>query len=234
MPSLMPQWRSLEELAADPAFIERVAAEFPGLAHALAEPNDRRRVLKLMGAAMAMAGLAGCGIGAPGGTLIPAVRAPPSIIPGLPNRYSTAHALSGYADGVVVTHHMGRPIKVEGNPDHPASLGATSAIGQASILGLYDPFRAQTIQRKREIVAWETAVAMLTARRSHLAERRSDGPREAPEEKATRLIRWPSHETKKPRKGGPLRGVSESGLDQALSFLSPSFLFFRCCGWLCC
>jgi molybdopterin-containing oxidoreductase family iron-sulfur binding subunit len=177
MPSLMPQWRSLEELAADPAFIEGVAAEFPGLADALAEPNDRRRVLKLMGAAMAMAGLAGCGVGAPGGTLTPAVRVPPGIIPGLPNRYSTAHVLGGYADGIVVSHHMGRPIKVEGNLNHPASLGATDAFAQAQLMDFYDPYRAATITTSGLPSDWQSLLTALSLQRARLAERRGAGLR---------------------------------------------------------
>jgi molybdopterin-containing oxidoreductase family iron-sulfur binding subunit len=177
MPSLMPQWRSLEELAADPAFIECVAAEFPGLADALAQPSDRRRVLKLMGAAMAMSGLAGCNVGAPGGTLIPAVRVPPGIIPGFPNYYSTAHVLSGYADGIVVKHHMGRPIKVEGNPNHPASLGATDAFAQAQLMDFYDPYRAATITTSGLPSDWQSLLTAFSLQRARLAERRGAGLR---------------------------------------------------------
>ena len=142
MSQVSGQWRSLEELAEDPAFVARAAQEFPGLAEALASPQDRRRVIKLMTAAFAMAGLGGCDLGAPGGHLIPAVRTPPNIIPGLPNFYSTAHVLNGYAAGVVIKHNMGRPIKVEGNPQHPASLGATDVFAQAQVLDFYDPERA--------------------------------------------------------------------------------------------
>ncbi|MGC2223072.1 MAG: TAT-variant-translocated molybdopterin oxidoreductase [Methylocella sp.] len=140
------QWRSLEELANDPLFIARAAEEFPSLAEALASPHDRRRVLKLMSAALALAGLGGCGGGAPEGHLIPAVKMPPNIIPGLPNFYSTANVLNGYATGIVVKHQMGRPIKVEGNPQHPASLGATDVFAQAQVLDFYDPDRAWAIK----------------------------------------------------------------------------------------
>lgn len=136
------QWRSLEDLADDPSFVARAAQEFPGLAEALASPHDRRRVLRLMAAAFAMGGLGACDAGAPGGVLVPAVRMPPNIIPALPNFYSTADVLDGYANGVVVKHQMGRPIKVEGNPLHPASLGATDAFAQAQVLDFYDPDRA--------------------------------------------------------------------------------------------
>jgi len=139
------QWRSLDQLADDPSFVSRVAQEFPSLADALAVPSDRRRVLKLMAAAVAMGGLGGCDIGEPAGHLIPAVRVPPNIISGLPNFYSTANVVNGYAAGIVVKHQMGRPIKVEGNPQHPASLGATDAFAQAQVLDFYDPDRAAAI-----------------------------------------------------------------------------------------
>ncbi len=142
MPSMNAQWRSLEQLADDPSFRMRLAQEFPTLAASLAAPCDRRNTMKLMSVAVAIAGLAGCDLGAPEGSLVPAVRAPPEIIPGLPNFYSTASLLQGLATGVVVKHHMGRPIKVEGNPQHPASLGASSVFAQAEVLNFYDPERS--------------------------------------------------------------------------------------------
>ena len=150
MPPLSAQWRSLRELERDPVFLERAAREFPGLAEPLASPVERRRVLKLMAASFAMAGLSGCGD--PGGTLIPAVRQPPGIVPSVADYYTGASVLDGYADGIVVKHWMGRPIKVEGNPNHPASLGATSAIAQALVLDFYDPHR-------RAALAWNAAPA---------------------------------------------------------------------------
>ncbi len=77
----------------------------------------------------------------------PAVRAPPQIVPGLPNFYSTANVHCGFASGVVIKHWMGRPIKVEGNPNHPASLGATDVFAQAQLLDFYNPERAWEITR---------------------------------------------------------------------------------------
>jgi MoCo/4Fe-4S cofactor protein with predicted Tat translocation signal len=147
MPQVSHQWRSFEQLMQDPAFLARVAQEFPNLTDALTTPQDRRRTLKLMAAALALGGLGGCDAGAPSGSLIPAVRAPANIIPGLPNFYSTANVHCGYASGVVIKHWMGRPIKVEGNPNHPASLGATDVFAQAQLLDFYDPERAWEITR---------------------------------------------------------------------------------------
>src|SRR5262249_34433552 len=82
------------------------------------------------------------------------VRAPEEIIPGKPLFFSTAMPLSGVATGVLVESHMGRPTKIEGNPGHPASLGATDSLTQASVLGLYDPDRSQTIMHFGEITSW--------------------------------------------------------------------------------
>jgi MoCo/4Fe-4S cofactor protein with predicted Tat translocation signal len=148
MSSVSRPWRNLEDWAQDPALIARAAQEFPGLAEALAVPADRRRVLKLMAAALAMGGLSGCDLGSPSGRLVPAVMPPPNIVPGLPNFYSTASVVGGYATGILVKHHMGRPIKVEGNPQHPASLGATDVFAQAQLLSFYDPERGFAISRQ--------------------------------------------------------------------------------------
>ena len=119
-----------------------MAREYPALASALGRPELRRHVLRLMAASMALGGLGGCDPSTPDGTYVPAVTQAPDIVPGVPNRYATALLDGGAAAGIVVTQEMGRPIKVEGNPAHPASLGATSIHGQALILDFYDPDRS--------------------------------------------------------------------------------------------
>ena len=175
MSPVSQQWRSLKQLADDPSFIALAAQEFPSLAEALASPRDRRRVLKLMTASFVMAGLGGCDVGAPGGHLIPAVRVPPNIIPGLPNFYATANVLDGYATGVVVKHQMGRPIKVEGNPRHPASLGATDVFAQAQVLDFYDPDRAWAITAHGLPADRQSLQIALTAQRAKIADSRRQG-----------------------------------------------------------
>ncbi len=166
-------WRSLEQAAGDPTFLHRAAQEFPGLAAAMAEPRDRRQVLRLMAAAFAMGGtgvgLGGCDAGAPSGNLIPAVAIPPNIIPALPNFYATAHVLDGYASGTVVKHSMGRPIKVDGNPRHPASLGATDVFAQAQVLGFYDPDRAAEMTVRGEPTDRQALQTALATQRAALA-----------------------------------------------------------------
>jgi molybdopterin-containing oxidoreductase family iron-sulfur binding subunit len=137
-------WRSLEEAGGDPGLLARATQEFPLLAKALADPVSRREVLKLMAACMAWSGLAGCDSKF-GDALIPPVRMPVNVVPAQPNFFATAQVLGGYAQGIVVEHVMGRPLKVQGNPHHPASLGSTDAYAQALPLDFYDPDRAAQV-----------------------------------------------------------------------------------------
>lgn len=174
MPPLRKQWRSLEQLADDPSFLARAAQEFPGLAEAFSSPQDRRQVLKVMSAAFAMGGLGGCGW-SPTGQLIPAVKVAPNIVPGLPNFYATAHVQGGYATGMVVKHFMGRPIKVEGNPQHPASLGATDVFTQAELLSFYDPDRSWGISEHGVPADRQKLDTVLAGERAKLAETHGAG-----------------------------------------------------------
>ena len=137
-------WRSLDELADTQEFRDYKENEFP---HGANDPDaklDRRDLLKVMAASAAFAGLSGC-TKLPMQKIVPYVRQPEEIIPGKPLFYATAVTLGGVATGVLVESHMARPTKVEGNPDHPGSLGASDAFAQASILGLYDPDRSQAV-----------------------------------------------------------------------------------------
>nr|WP_216856409.1 TAT-variant-translocated molybdopterin oxidoreductase [Acidisphaera sp. S103] len=162
------QWRGLDRLARDPAFVARASAEFPQLAAALAAPRDRRGVLKLMAAGLALAGLSGCDDGAPGGVLIPPVLPPANAVSAGSRMFATASVMGGYANGILVRHDNGRPIKVEGNPLHPASLGGTSAIGQAEILGFYDPDRSRGLIRDGEPQSWSSLLTALAGQRDTL------------------------------------------------------------------
>ncbi|MCU1342746.1 MAG: quinol:cytochrome c oxidoreductase iron-sulfur protein precursor [Candidatus Acidoferrum typicum] len=146
-------WRSLDELADTPEFRDHAENEFP---HGANDPNatlDRRELLKVMAASAAFAGLTGC-TKLPTQHIVPYVRQPEQIIPGKPLFYATAVTLGGVASGILVESNMARPTKVEGNPDHPASLGATDAFAQASILGLYDPDRSQAEIHDGRIGSW--------------------------------------------------------------------------------
>ena len=135
-------WRSLEELACTEEFEEMLKREFPDRASEWPDPVSRRNFLKVMGASLAFGGLTNCTI-QPEEKIVPWVRAPENVIPGKPLFYATASTQGGVGSGVLVECHMGRPTKIEGNPDHPASLGATDSVTQAVVLELYDPDRAQ-------------------------------------------------------------------------------------------
>ena len=169
------QWRGLDQLARDPAFVARASAEFPQLAAAMAAPHDRRSVLKLMAAGLALAGLTGCDDGAPGGVLIPPVLPPGNTVAAGTRLFASASVLGGYATGILVRHDNGRPIKVEGNPLHPASLGGTSAIGQAEILGFYDPDRSRGLIRDGEPQSRSSLLTTMMAQRRELAQSKGDG-----------------------------------------------------------
>jgi molybdopterin-containing oxidoreductase family iron-sulfur binding subunit len=147
------RWRSLAEAAGhvDPD----ATREFPP---GVDEPPDagslgRRDALKLLGASVMLSGAAGCSR-APRGKIVPYGVQPPEVTPGVAQHYATAMSLDGYATGLIVESHEGRPTKIEGNPDHPASLGATGLLEQASILSLYDPARAQGIYRQGLPQSW--------------------------------------------------------------------------------
>ncbi|MBI4749215.1 MAG: TAT-variant-translocated molybdopterin oxidoreductase [Acidobacteria bacterium] len=139
-------WRSIEELTESEEFLELIRNQYPRQASLLGDAIDRRRFLQVMGASFALGGLTACNpIAAPTDKIVPYVRAPEEILPGKPLYYATSMVLGGFASGILVETHMGRPTKVEGNPDHPASLGATSAYAQASVLDLYDPDRSKNV-----------------------------------------------------------------------------------------
>jgi MoCo/4Fe-4S cofactor protein with predicted Tat translocation signal len=146
-------WRGLEELEATPEFRARLEDEFPHGANDPGAKIDRRDLLKVMAASAAFAGLTGC-TKLPTQKIVPYVRQPEEIVPGKPLFYATAVTLGGVADGILVESHMARPTKVEGNPDHPSSLGAASSFAQASILGLYDPDRSRAVIHDGRIGSW--------------------------------------------------------------------------------
>ncbi len=158
-------WRSLDELAETHEFQEFLRKEFPRQAAPLESSLDRRDFLKLLGASLALGGLSACARPPQSSEkIVPYVSAPEYTVPGRPSFYATAVLDGGYAEGVLAESHQGRPTRVEGNPDHPASLGATTAITAATVLTLYDPDRSQQISEGGQPRSWQQfADAMATA-----------------------------------------------------------------------
>jgi molybdopterin-containing oxidoreductase family iron-sulfur binding subunit len=155
-------WRTLEELADSTAFQELMRQEFPAQADVWPDGLSRRRFLTLMGASLALAGLSGCSTKpAPSVEVRPYVKQPEELVPGKPLFYATAMTLAGVGVGLLVEQHMGRPTKIEGNPDHPGSLGATDPMHQASILQFYDPDRSQTVALLGKTSTWDAALGEL-------------------------------------------------------------------------
>jgi molybdopterin-containing oxidoreductase family iron-sulfur binding subunit len=151
-------WRSLEELAGSEEFKQALHREFPKGASEWVDSVSRRGFLKVMGASLGLAGLTattGC-VRLPLEPIVPYVRQPEGVIPGRPMYYATASTLGGYASPLLVESHLGRPTKVEGNDLHPASLGGTDIFAQASLLGLYDPDRSQTVMSMGDVRSWQS------------------------------------------------------------------------------
>ncbi|MBZ5694034.1 MAG: TAT-variant-translocated molybdopterin oxidoreductase [Acidobacteriia bacterium] len=161
-------WQSLEELSDTKEYRNFLENEFPANSEKDAEGVNRRDVLKLMAASAAMAGLSAC-TKLPTQKIVPYVRPPEQIIPGRPLFYATSTQQGGVATGVLVESHMGRPTKIEGNPEHPGSLGSSDVFTQASILHLYDPDRSQTVMYEGRVSAWSDFVAAIGNARTRLS-----------------------------------------------------------------
>src|SRR5688572_5455628 len=153
-------WRSLEAVSETPEFKEFLHREFPQNASEWLDPVGRRGFLKLMGASLTLAGVTAC-TRQPAEEILPYVRQPEELVPGKPLFYATAMPFAGAGMGLLVESHEGRPTKIEGNPDHPTSRGATDLFAQAAILNLYDPDRSQTLTHLGEIRTFEAFVAAL-------------------------------------------------------------------------
>jgi MoCo/4Fe-4S cofactor protein with predicted Tat translocation signal len=155
-------WRTLDELADDPSFVERLHNEFPSQVEAITDPTTRRTFMKLMGASLALAGVSACTT-QPEEAIVPYVRQPEELVPGKPLFFATAMTLGGVGTGLLVESHEGRPTKIEGNPQHPSSLGAANVFAQASILNIYDPDRAQTLTNLGELSSWPAFIGAMKA-----------------------------------------------------------------------
>ena len=153
-------WRSLDEVAQTKEFTDLLHREFPDRASEWLEDLGRRQFLKLMGASLALAGLTSC-TRQPAQKIVPYVKQPEILVPGKPLYFATAMTLGGYASGLLVESHEGHPTKIEGNPEHPMSLGASNVFQQASLLDLYDPDRSQAVLNGGQISTWAAFLSML-------------------------------------------------------------------------
>ncbi|HUQ86963.1 MAG TPA: TAT-variant-translocated molybdopterin oxidoreductase [Vicinamibacterales bacterium] len=169
-------WRSLDEMSETSEFKEYLHREFPSRASEWLDPVGRRSFLKLMSASMALAGVTACTV-QPKELIVPYVRQPEEEIPGKPLYFATAMTHGGVATGLLVESHEGRPTKVEGNPDHPASRGATDLFAQGSVLTLYDPDRSQTLLQYGNVRPWNAAIAAIRGGLSAQAESKGAGLR---------------------------------------------------------
>ncbi len=152
-----PYWKSINDLAQTDEFRSFVENEFP---EGTVEQDglSRRTFLSLMGASLALAGLAGCR--RPVEKILPYVKAPEDILPGIPLTYASSIPLGLDTAGILIENHEGRPTKIEGNPLQPASAGRASAFTQASILGIYDPDRSQRPHQFGREIQWEDFFAV--------------------------------------------------------------------------
>jgi molybdopterin-containing oxidoreductase family iron-sulfur binding subunit len=160
-------WRSLEERDGDAAVARAAGREFPAGASEMPEGSvSRRGFVQLLGASLAVTGAA---CYRPTQKIVPYVKRPPEVTPGNPLHFATAYGLEGYANGLIVESHAGRPTKVEGNPDHPATRGAGTSVDQALVLGLFDDDRAKHMRHKGMPIAWRTLLAEIARRSEALA-----------------------------------------------------------------
>ena len=146
-------WRSIDELANTEDFQAAVEREFPSAAQEWVDPVSRRGFMKLMGASMALAGLAGC-TKQPDEPIYPYVKAPEDLVLGKPNYFATAHPFVTGAVPVLVKSDQFRPIKVDGNPDHAYNHGSSDVFSQGSLLDLYDPDRSKHATYRGEPREW--------------------------------------------------------------------------------
>ncbi|WP_081823582.1 TAT-variant-translocated molybdopterin oxidoreductase [Pseudacidobacterium ailaaui] len=164
-------WRSLEELADTPEFHQMLEREFPKQASEWIDSVSRRGFLKMAGASLALAGLAGC-TKQPDEPIYPYVKAPEDLILGKPMYFATAFPFSTGAVPVLVKSDAFRPIKIDGNPEHPYVQGGSDPMTQATLLDLYDPDRSQHVTYRGETRTWG---AFQAAWRAFLADKKSSG-----------------------------------------------------------
>jgi Fe-S-cluster-containing dehydrogenase component len=163
-------WRSLSDLVArsgepsgdssgvgdveaDPEVKAYLDHRIPDHDELFGDPLSRRRFMQLMGASIALSGAAGmAGCRWDEDYIVPEARRPEDYVPGAPKVFATAMELGGNGYGLIASAYDGRPIKVDGNPDHPHTGRGSTAFVQASLLELYDPDRSRSLERRKNNV----------------------------------------------------------------------------------
>ena len=146
------QWKSLAQVSSSRTE-EFVSSEFQAAWEEADTGHARRDFLRVMGASIGLAGLSAC-VRQPEEKIVPYVKQPENLVPGKPRYYATSFERGGYGHGVLAESHAGRPTHLEGNKDHPASLGGMDPIAQASVLQLWDPERSKSVRRGSQIATW--------------------------------------------------------------------------------
>ena len=147
-------WRSLEDIRNTEKFKTFLEHEFAEIGKV--NSVNRRKFLSLMGASFAFAGLVNCR--RPVEKIVPHVTPPEDSIPGVPLYYNTTMPFFNDAFGLRIKSYDGRPIKIEGNPDHPSTQGASNSYLQAEILNLYNPDRSKHCYRAGIERSWDEFV----------------------------------------------------------------------------
>jgi len=169
-------WRSIDELNRAKSIALGAVNEFAPGAENLEEGSvSRRGFMQMLGASTALVSVGACM--KPNEKIVPFVHRPEDVTPGNPLHFATAYALEGWASGLLVTSHEGRPTKIEGNPDHSETRGATTPIDQALILGLYDDDRAKRLRHGADALAWRSFLAQTKSHAEKLEAKGGEGLR---------------------------------------------------------
>ncbi|MDA1237238.1 MAG: TAT-variant-translocated molybdopterin oxidoreductase, partial [Acidobacteria bacterium] len=169
-------WKSLEEVAGTPEFQDILKHEFPSESDTFTDPVGRRHFLSIMGASLALAGVTGC-TRQPKEYILPFAAQPEEAVPGVPRYFATAMPFGGIGEPLLAECHQNRPTKLEGNPDHPLSLGATSLQAQASVLNMYDPDRLRTVVSDHRASSWTAFTPEFRRQAALQAQKRGSGLR---------------------------------------------------------
>ncbi|HEX8702290.1 MAG TPA: TAT-variant-translocated molybdopterin oxidoreductase [Myxococcaceae bacterium] len=140
-------WRSLEERLGKPEYLESVKPEFPEGADLPPTGVARREFMQLIGASLALAGATACTTRPSDERLVPFTKTPPELVPGNALHYASGMTFGGHTSGLLITAREGRPIKIEGNPEHPINRGAAGPFEQAFLISLYEPNRARVLRQ---------------------------------------------------------------------------------------